>query len=64
MLYAARSTVGMTGKQLGSIVPYSELNDAKQIVSSQNRLTLPSAEELQHEMEEESRAGKAGLPGI
>ena len=47
-----------------SIVPYSELNDAKQIVSSQIRLTLPSAEELQHEMEEESRAGKAGLPGI
>ena len=47
-----------------AIVQYSVLNDAKQIVASQNRLTQLSAEELQHEMEEESRGGKAGLPGI
>lgn len=47
-----------------AIAQYSVLNDAKQIVASQNRLTQPSAEELQHEMEEESRAEKAGLPGI
>jgi len=36
-----------------AIVKYSVLNDAKQVFASKYRLTLPTAEELQREMEEE-----------
>ena len=38
-----------------AIVKYSVLNDAMQIFASKYRLTLPSAEELQREIEEERR---------
>ena len=38
-----------------AIVKYSVLNDAKQVFASKYRLTLPSAEELQREIEEERR---------
>lgn len=38
-----------------AIVKYSVLNDAKQVFASKYRLTLPSAEELQKEIEEERR---------
>lgn len=38
-----------------AIVKYSVLNDAKQVFASKYRLTLPTAEELQHEIEEERR---------
>lgn len=38
-----------------AIVKYSVLNDAKQVFASKYRLTLPSAEELQQEIEEERR---------
>lgn len=38
-----------------AIVRYSVLNDAKQVFASKYRLTLPSAEELQREIEEERR---------
>ena len=38
-----------------AIVKYSVLNDAKQVFASKYRLTLPAAEELQREMEEERR---------
>lgn len=38
-----------------AIVKYSVLNDEKQIFASKYRLTLPSAEELQHEIEDERR---------
>ena len=38
-----------------AIVKYSVLNDEKQIFASKYRLTLPSAEELQREIEEERR---------
>ena len=38
-----------------AIVKYSVLNDANQVFASKYRLTLPSAEELQKEMEEERR---------
>ncbi len=34
---------------------YSVLNDAKQVFASKYRLTLPTAEELQREIEEERR---------
>ena len=38
-----------------AIVKYSVLNDAKQVFASKYRLTLPSAEELQREIEAERR---------
>ena len=38
-----------------AIVRYSVLNDEKQVFASKYQLTLPSAEELQHEIEEERR---------
>ena len=38
-----------------AIVKYSVLNDAQQVFASRYRLTLPSAEELQHEIEAERR---------
>lgn len=38
-----------------AIVKYSVLNEAKQVFASKYRLTLPSAEELQREIEEERR---------
>ena len=38
-----------------AIVRYSVLNDAKQVFASKYRLTLPTVEELQHEIEEERR---------
>lgn len=38
-----------------AIVKYSVLNDAKQLFASKYRLTLPSAEELQREIEAERR---------
>ncbi len=38
-----------------AIVRYSVLNDAKQVFASKYRLTLPTAEELQREIEEERR---------
>ena len=38
-----------------AIVKYSVLNDEKQVFASKYRLTLPSAEELQREIEEERR---------
>ena len=38
-----------------AIVKYSVLNDAKQVFASKYRLTLPSAEELQRQIEEERR---------
>lgn len=38
-----------------AIVKYSVLNDAKQVFASKYQLTLPSAEELQKEIEEERR---------
>ena len=38
-----------------AIVKYSVLNDAKQVFTSKYQLTLPSAKELQREMEEERR---------
>ena len=38
-----------------AIVKYSVLNDAKQIVASRYRLELPTAEELQHELESERK---------
>lgn len=38
-----------------AIVKYSVLNDAKQVFASRYRLTLPSAEELQHEIEAERK---------
>ena len=38
-----------------AIVKYSVLNDAKQVFASKYQLTLPSAKELQREMEEERR---------
>ena len=38
-----------------AIVKYSVLNDAKQVFASKYRFTLPSAEELQREIEEERR---------
>ena len=38
-----------------AIVKYSVLNDAKQVFASKYRLTLPTAEELQREIEEERR---------
>ena len=38
-----------------AIVKYSVLNDAQQVFASKYRLTLPSAEELQREIEEERR---------
>ena len=38
-----------------AIVKYSILNDEKQVFASKYRLTLPSAEELQREIEEERR---------
>ena len=38
-----------------AIVKYSVLNDAKQVFASKYQLTLPSAEELQQEIEEERR---------
>ena len=38
-----------------AIVKYSVLNDAKQVFASKYRLTLPTAEELQREIEDERR---------
>lgn len=38
-----------------AIVKYSVLNDAKQVFASKYRLTLPTTEELQREIEEERR---------
>lgn len=38
-----------------AIVRYSVLNDAKQVFASKYRLTLPTAEELQGEIEAERR---------
>ena len=38
-----------------AIVKYSVLNDAQQVFASRYRLTLPSAEELQHEIEAERK---------
>ena len=38
-----------------AIVKYSVLNDEKQVFASKYQLTLPSAEELQREIEEERR---------
>ncbi|HJA70376.1 MAG TPA: DUF1016 family protein [Candidatus Lachnoclostridium stercoravium] len=38
-----------------AIVKYSVLNDAKQIFASKYRLELPTAEELQHELESERK---------
>lgn len=38
-----------------AIVKYSVLNDAKQVFASKYRLTLPTAEELQREIEKERR---------
>jgi len=38
-----------------AIVKYSVLNDTKQVFASKYQLTLPSAKELQREMEEERR---------
>ena len=38
-----------------AIVKYSVLNDEKQVFASKYRLTLPSAEELQREIETERR---------
>ena len=38
-----------------AIVKYSVLNDAKQIFASRYRITLPSAEELQREIEAERK---------
>lgn len=38
-----------------AIVKYSVLNDAKQVFASKYRLTLPTAEELQRQIEEERR---------
>lgn len=38
-----------------AIVKYSVLNDAKQIFASRYRLELPTAEELQHELESERK---------
>lgn len=38
-----------------AIVKYSVLNDAQQVFASRYRLTLPTAEELQHEIEAERR---------
>jgi len=38
-----------------AIVKYSVLNDAKPVFASKYQLTLPSAKELQREMEEERR---------
>ena len=38
-----------------AIVKYSVLNDAKQVFASKYRLTLPTVEELQREIEEERR---------
>ena len=38
-----------------AIVKYSVLNDEKQVFASKYRLTLPTVEELQHEMEQERR---------
>jgi predicted nucleic acid-binding protein len=38
-----------------AIVKYSVLNDGKQIFASKYRLTLPTAEELQYEIEAERR---------
>lgn len=38
-----------------AIVKYSVLNDAQQVFASKYRLTLPTAEELQREIEEERR---------
>ena len=38
-----------------AIVRYSVLNDAKQVFASKYQLTLPTVEELQHEIEEERR---------
>lgn len=43
-----------------AIVKYSVLNDEKQIFASKYRLTLPSAEELQREIEEERRRIEEG----
>ena len=43
-----------------AIVKYSVLNDAKQVFASKYRLTLPSAEELQREIEEERRRIEEG----
>ena len=37
------------------IVKYSVLNDEKQVFASKYQLTLPSAEELQREIEDERR---------
>lgn len=36
-----------------AVVKYSVLNDAQQVFASRYRLTLPSVEELQHEIEAE-----------
>ena len=38
-----------------AIVKYSVLNDAQQIFASRYRLELPTAEELQHEIETERK---------
>ncbi len=38
-----------------AIVKYSVLNDAKQVFASKYRLTLPTVEQLRHEIEEERR---------
>ena len=38
-----------------AIVKYSVLNDAQQVFASRYRLTLPSAEELRHEIEAERK---------
>ena len=42
-------------KKNEAIVKYSVLNDGEQIFASKYRLTLPTAEELQREIEEERR---------
>ena len=50
-------TIGIIicSKKNEAIVQYSVLNDAKQIFASKYRPTLPSAEELQREIEAERR---------
>lgn len=43
-----------------AVVKYSVLNDAKQIFASKYQLTLPTAEELQHQIEAERRKIEQG----
>lgn len=57
MILAIKNTIGiiLCSQKNEAIVKYSVLNDAQQVFASRYRLTLPSAEELQHEIEAERK---------